>query len=63
MQVSNSRQVGASGTFSFEFEGLKEGEVELYFTYAREWEDKEPAKEVTYKFNVDKDGNITELVP
>lgn len=53
--------VGSDGEFVFVFEGVKEGDVQLVFEYAREWEeDTPPTRTVVYDLSVDKNKNITQ---
>jgi len=52
--------VGAPSMFTYEFEGLKEGEATVTFSYARSWEkDVPPIKTRTFRVKIDKDLNVT----
>ena len=57
---SDKMIVGSGGDFLFVFEGLKEGETELIFEYARPWEkDIKPIKSKRYIFKVDSNKKIS----
>lgn len=51
--------VGAPGIQKYQIAGVKEGEVEITFTYRRQWET-ESSDDIgyIYKFKIDKDLNI-----
>lgn len=50
--------VGSGGTYTFTFEGLKEGETKAVFNYLRSWE-AESLQTKTYLVTVDKDLNVS----
>jgi inhibitor of cysteine peptidase len=50
---SNSGMIGAGGVESFEFEGMKAGETEIYLNYKRSFEPNNPSLESkTFKVTV-----------
>jgi len=49
---------GVSGTYTFTFEAVAQGEAEIKFFYSREWEDEPPLDVAVYKAIVDSDGNL-----
>jgi len=51
--TGDKRLVGAGGTQVFVFRGLKAGQTEIKFNYARPWESVQPAKTATYKVTVE----------
>ena len=59
--VQDSNPQGASGvggTFVFTFESVSEGETEIIFSYAREWEDT-PIDTIIYQATVDTNLKLT----
>ncbi|MEG0693732.1 MAG: protease inhibitor I42 family protein [Christensenellaceae bacterium] len=53
--------VGMGGKYTFVFEGVSEGEVELNFIYTQEWDkETEPASTAKIVLSVDKNGMVTE---
>lgn len=54
---------GVGGTQYYVFEGVKAGETDVTFRYARSWEDSEkPMDERTYRVTVDEDLNVTAVL-
>ncbi|MHC6202452.1 protease inhibitor I42 family protein [Breznakiellaceae bacterium SP9] len=54
------QRLGAGGIFSFVFEGLREGQTELRFVYARSWEAPEKAAaRAVFTVSVDKLRRLT----
>lgn len=54
-------RIGASGTHTYSFKGVKKGNVTLTFTDSRKWEKSGNKKEYVYKLLVDDKLAITEL--
>lgn len=54
-------KTGAPGVFVFVFEGVKEGETTLNFSYVRSWEEEEDPDTADFLLAVDAEGNITEI--
>lgn len=48
-EVKYPDRAGSPGTRSFTFKALKEGSVNINFTYSKQWENKQPLKEKEYR--------------
>lgn len=60
-ETPGKKTVGQGGTFTFTFEGEREGDVTLDFVYAQPWEGGNKGEEQTFTYHVDKDLRIKEV--
>lgn len=51
-------KLGVGGEYTFVLRGLSEGKAKVTFTYARSWENKQPAYTLKYWVQVDEEHNV-----
>ena len=52
IEPDNQELAGAGGTHKWVFEGIKDGDAEITFSYARSSEDNDPAQTIVYKYSI-----------